>query len=100
MKATAAQPLAVVALSALAVLASAVRPAAAAPAAAAPPDRISLRVGAGAAGTAFPPFWGQVVGSRRAGLALRGNYRKGGGLGEAVPDFPYVRFLALFHYEV
>jgi xylan 1,4-beta-xylosidase len=58
-----------------------------------------IAVDAHAAGTPFPHFWEQMLGSGRANLSLRQSYRDDIARVKKVADFRYVRFHAIFDDE-
>ena len=59
-----------------------------------------ITIDAGSRTTPFPHFWEQMVGSGRAILTLRENYREDLRAVKSVTNFRYVRFHAILHDEV
>ncbi len=62
------------------------------------PEQVTLDTKA--AGTPFPHFWEQMLGSGRAVLALRDDYRKDMHTVKQATDFKYVRFHAILDDDV
>ncbi|MES1153975.1 MAG: glycosyl hydrolase family 39, partial [Rhodanobacter sp.] len=69
---------------------------------AAPPaaTATSLRIDASARGTPFPHFWEQMLGSGRASLALRDDYRKDLDAVHQATGFGYIRFHGILDHDV
>jgi len=61
---------------------------------------VLVPIDARAAGQPFPHFWEQMLGSGRAALALRAEYRRDVALVKAVGDFRYVRFHGILDDDV
>jgi len=61
---------------------------------------VLVPIDARAAGQPFPHFWEQMLGSGRAALALRAEYRRDVALVKAVSDFRYVRFHGILDDDV
>jgi len=61
---------------------------------------VVITVNTGTTGTPFPHFWEQMLGSGRAALALRANYRTDLALVKAATDLQWIRFHAIFHDEL
>jgi xylan 1,4-beta-xylosidase len=61
---------------------------------------IELTIEARDPGAPFPHFWEQMMGSGRAALSLRADYRRDLRLVKAVTDLGYLRFHGIFHDEI
>ena len=60
----------------------------------------SLRIDASARGTPFPHFWEQMLGSGRASLALRDDYRKDLDAVHQATGVGYIRFHGILDHDV
>jgi xylan 1,4-beta-xylosidase len=60
----------------------------------------SLHIDAGAGGTPFPHFWEQMLGSGRASLALRDDYRKDLDAVHQATGVGYIRFHGILDHDV
>ncbi|CAM0999554.1 Xylan 1,4-beta-xylosidase [Rhodanobacter sp. Root179] len=65
-----------------------------------PATTTSLRIDAQAQGTPFPHFWEQMLGSGRAALALRDDYRKDLDAVHQATGVGYIRFHGILDHDV